>query len=142
MSDPQRPVPKAGAYVATAPFWDGARRGELVLQYCRDTNRFQHYPRPVSLATGSRNVEWRAVSGNGTIYACTTLRIPGPGIDGRLPLVIATVELDEGVRLLANILDAAPEQVRIGLRVALAWDRLDDATPYPAFRLAEPGTTG
>ncbi len=75
-----------------------------------DTNRFQHYPRPVSLATGSRNLDWRPVSGNGTIYACTTLRIPGPGIDGRLPLAIATVELDEHVRIIANILDASPEE--------------------------------
>jgi hypothetical protein len=54
-----------------------------------------------------------------------------------LPLVVATVELDEGVRLLANILGAEPGAVRIGARVVLAWDALDGEVPYPAFRLAE-----
>ncbi len=136
-SDTDRPVPAPDGYVPTTPFWEGARAGKLMLQYCRDTNRFQHYPRPVSLATGSRNLEWREVSGNGVIYACTTVRIPGPGIAGRLPLAVATVELDENVRLLANILDCEPAEVTIGKRVCLAWDRLDGDTPYPAFRLID-----
>jgi uncharacterized OB-fold protein len=129
-----RPVPAQGAYVADQPFWDGARAGRLVLQYCPATNAFQHYPRPVSLATGSRRLEWRPVSGNGTIYAFTTLRVAGPGTADRVPLLIATVELDEGVRILANILEATAHEVRIGLRVCVAWDRLADDVPYPAFR--------
>ncbi len=106
-----------------------------MLQYCKDTGRFQHYPRPVSIFTGSRNLEWREVSGNGTVYACTVIRVPGPGLEGRLPLPVATVELDEGVRILGNILDADPEQVAIGQRVELAWDRLGDDVPYPAFKI-------
>lgn len=136
--DAQRPVPKSDVYVPTEPFWDGARAGTLMLQYCTDTNRFQHYPRPVSLATGSRALEWRAVSGNGEIYTFTVVRIPGPGIAARLPLIVATVDLDERVRILANILGSPPEQIRIGARVRLAWDRLDDDTPYPAFELVPP----
>jgi uncharacterized OB-fold protein len=130
-----RPIPAPGAYVADQPFWDGMRDGKLVLQYCPETNAFQHYPRPVSLATGSRKLEWRPVSGNGTIYAFTTLRVPGPGTAGRIPLLIATVELDDGVRILANILDATASDLRIGLRVSVAWDRLDDDVPYPAFNV-------
>jgi uncharacterized OB-fold protein len=131
-----RPVPPRGAYVADEPFWDGARDGKLVLQYCPATNAFQHYPRPVSLATGSRSLEWRPVSGNGTIYAFTTLRVPGPGPAGRMPLLIATIELDEGIRILANVLDATAAEIRIGQRVSLAWDHLDHNVPYPAFRPA------
>ncbi len=131
-----RPVPKPDGYVPTVAFWDGAKRGTLVLQYCRDTGRFQHYPRPVSLATGSRNLEWRPVSGNGTIYAVTTVRVPGPGLEHRLPLVVATITLDEGVRIIGNVLDARAEAVTIGARVVIAWDQLDDDTPYPAFRLS------
>lgn len=133
-----RPVPVPGAYVPDQPFWDGARDGKLVLQYCTETNAFQHYPRPVSLATGSRALEWRPVSGNGTIYAFTTVRVPGPGTAGRMPLLIATVELDEGVRIIANILGAEAADIRIGMRVSLAWDHLDGDVPYPAFRTAAP----
>jgi uncharacterized OB-fold protein len=131
-----RPTPKPDVYVETRPFWEGAAQGRLMLQYCRDTGQFQHYPRPVSIYTGSRNLEWRQVSGRGVIYASTTVRIPGPGVERRIPLPVVTVELDEGVRIISNILGATPEEVAIGKRVELAWDRLDDGTPYPAFRLA------
>jgi uncharacterized OB-fold protein len=136
MPDVSRPVPKRDVYVPTKPFWDGARAGKLVLQFCKDTNRFQHPPRPVSIYTGSRNLEWREASGTGQIYACTIVRIPGPGVEGRLPLSVATVELEEGVRIIANIIGGNPEEVTIGRRVVLAWDRLDGNTPYPAFKLA------
>ncbi|MEA2857323.1 MAG: uncharacterized protein QOH98_1644 [Methylobacteriaceae bacterium] len=136
MADVTRPVPKPDVYVPTKPFWEGARAGRLMLQFCTDTGRFQHYPRPVSIYTGSRNLEWREVSGNGRIYDCTIVRIPGPGVEGRLPLSVATVELDEGVRIISNIIGSNPDEVAIGRRVVLAWDRLDDETPYPAFRLA------
>jgi uncharacterized OB-fold protein len=130
-----RPTPRPDVFVSTKPFWDGAAQGKLMLQFCRDTSRFQHYPRPVSIYTGSRNLEWREVSGRGVVYASTTVRIPGPGVEGRIPLPVVTVELDEGVRIIGNILGASPELVAIGRRVELAWDKLDDGTPYPAFKL-------
>ena len=131
-----RPAPRENVYVDTAPFWKGVQEGKLVLQYCTEAKKFQHFPRPVSIYTGRRTLEWREVSGNGVIYACTVVRIPGPGLDGRLPLCVATVELDEGVRMIANILDCTPEQLAIGKRVKLAWDRLTDERNYPAFVLA------
>ena len=130
-----RPVPKPNTYVDTTPFWEGAKRKELFLQYCKDTGRFQHYPRPVSIYTGSRNLEWRKVSGRGKIYANTVIRIPGPGIDGRLPLPVVTVDLEEGARILGNIIDSNVEQIKIGTAVEVAWDHLADDIYYPAFRL-------
>lgn len=134
-SAPVRPLPRAGVYVDTTAFWQGAAEGRLLLQYCTATQRFQHYPKPVSTYTGRRTLEWREVSGRGTIYACTVVRIPGPGLEGRLPLPVATVELDEGVRVIANVLGCAPEALAIGRRVRLAWDRLDAGHRYPAFEL-------
>lgn len=130
-----RTVPKPSVYVDTTPFWNGAAAGKLVLQYCKDTQQFQHYPRPVSIFTGSRNLDWREVSGKGEIYACTVVRVPGPGLDGRLPLSVVTVQLDEGVRILGNILGAEPDTVKIGQRVQVAWDRLTDDVRYPAFNV-------
>ena len=134
-----RPVPAANRYVPSQPFWDGAREGRLMLQMCLDTSRFQHPPHPLSVYTGSQNVAWRQVSGLGTIYAVTVVRVPGPGLAGRLPLTVATVELAEGVRLIANIIDSPPERVGIGAAVELAWDPLGDGTPYPAFRTLAQG---
>lgn len=133
---PTRPIPRAGVYVDTAPFWEGVKAGRLRLQYCTESGRFQHYPRPVSLQTGRRTLAWRDVSGNGQIYAFTVVRIQGPGLEGRLPLCVATVELDEGVRIIANVLGCRPEDLAIGKRVKLAWDTLDGDARYPAFTLA------
>jgi uncharacterized OB-fold protein len=134
-SSPARPIPKQGVYVDTQPFWDGIAQGKLVLQYCTVAGRFQHYPKPVSSYTGRRTLEWRAVSGKGVIYAATVVRIPGPGVEGRIPLCVATVELDEGVRIIANILNCAPADLAVGKRVRLAVDRLAPEHPYPAFEL-------
>ncbi len=137
MAEPKRPVPAENVFVDTRPFWAGARAGKLVLQFCRDSGKFQHHPRPVSIHTGRRNLEWREVSGKGTIYARTIVRVPGPGLEGRLPLSVVTVELEEGVRIIGNILDRRPEDVRIGQRVALAWDKLDRGVCYPAFKIVD-----
>lgn len=134
MSGPRK-VPPPSAFVSAEPFWRGAREGRLMLQYCPRTKRFQHFPRPLSLYTGRRELEWREVSGNGTVYAVTVLRTQGLGADGRLPLVLATIELDEGVRILGNLLGAQPGEARIGARVRLAWDDLDEGVRYPAFQL-------
>jgi uncharacterized OB-fold protein len=132
---PPRKLPRENLFVDSSAFWQGTREGKLMLQYCKDTERFQHYPRPVSLYTGSRNLEWREVSGNGTVYAVTALRTPGLGADGRLPCVLATIELEEGVRILGNLPTSSPGDVKIGDRVKLMWDELSDGR-YPAFRLA------
>ena len=134
-TSPKRPAPRENQFVDTRPFWAGVREGKLVLQYCRDSGRFQHYPHPVSIYTGRRNLEWREVSGRGTVYSWTIVRVPGPGLAGRLPLLVALVELDEGVRIIGNILDR--KDVRIGQRVALIWDKFDDGTPYPAFKVVD-----
>jgi uncharacterized OB-fold protein len=56
-------------------------------------------------------------------------------LDGRLPLSVVTVELDEGVRMLGNIVNVEPDKVAIGQRVEVTWDRLSDDFQYPAFRV-------
>jgi uncharacterized protein len=131
-----RPIPQPNSYVYTEPFWAAARERKLFLQFCTDTNRFQHYPRPVSIYSGGRNLEWREVSGKGRIYACTVLRVGRPEVAARLPLQIATIELDEGVRIIGNIIDSRVEDIKIDAPVIVAWDMLDGGAPYPAFQVA------
>jgi uncharacterized OB-fold protein len=130
-----RKAPKQNNFVDVEPFWRGTAEGKLVLQYCPEGKQFQHYPRPLSLYTGKRNLEWREVSGEGVIYAHSALRSGGLGAGGGAPLLIATIELDEGVRIVANLLNTQPENVKIGARVRLVWDELSDGVRYPAFEL-------
>lgn len=128
-----RRLPPESAFTDSAAFWQGTREGRLMLQYCTQAGRFQHFPRPVSLYSGRRTLTWKEVSGQGRIYAHTVLRTPGLGADGRLPCALALVELDEGVRILANLLGTEPGRVKVGDRVRLAWDELGGDARYPAF---------
>lgn len=132
---PRRPQPVPSSF--TQEFWKATREQRLVLQYCTVAGKFQHYPRPVSVYTGRHTLEWREVSGSGTIYAHTlTFRGP-PAFRGREPYWIANVELDEGVRFMSNIVGCSPEEVKIGGRVQLRWDPLEDGLHYPVFALAK-----
>lgn len=123
-------VDYTNSYVATDPFWHGIAEGKLLLQYCPESRRFQHPPRPVSIYTGRPHLEWREVTGLGTVYARTTI-----GKDeGRTHLV--SVDLDEGVRLIGKLLDVGASGA-IGDRVRLAWDVRPDGQKYPAFAICE-----
>lgn len=129
---PARKLPSENLYVDSSAFWQGTRDKKLLLQYCPLNGRFQHFPRPISLYTGRRDLEWREVSGRGRVYAVTALRTNGLGADGRLPCVLALIDLEEGVRILANLPGCAPGEARIGDAVHLVWDELADGR-YPAF---------
>lgn len=131
-----RPLPRANVYLDTRPFWEAARQGRLLIQYCKDTGRPQFFPRPVSLATGRRNVEWREASGKGTVYSWTVTYSAWPGHEDRVPYVCALVELEEGVRMVANILHCKLEDIRIGMPVKLCWENLAEGIRYPAFEPA------
>jgi uncharacterized OB-fold protein len=131
-----RPLPRPGAYMPTQPFWDKAKEGKLVIQFCLDTGKPQHFPRPVSVFTGRRNLEWREVSGRGTVYSFTNTFSAWPGHEDRVPYLCALVELEEGVRLLCNLLNVKAEDVKIGMKVKLCWEKLPDGTNFPAFEPA------
>ena len=125
----------AMAYLDTSPFWKGIGERRLMLQFCTDSGRFQHPPRPVSVFTGSRRLEWREVDGAGAIHATSVFRAaPGRGPD-RPDQCYASIDLDAGVRIIGRLLDCAPGEARVGARVVLAWDTLADGRGYPAFRL-------
>jgi uncharacterized OB-fold protein len=134
-----RPAPAPDQFVPSGAFWDGARAGVLMLQACGETGRFQHPPRPVSLMTGRRNVVWRAVCGRGTIHSWTVLRTQPAGPAPAGEAIVANIELEEGVRIIARLVDADPATISIGQKVMLDWDHFQDGTPYPAFRAADRG---
>jgi len=84
--------------------------------------------------------EWVPVSGRGTIASRVVVHAPVlPAFRARVPYAVVLVELDEdpGLRLVGNVLDAAPEQVRIGLPVRVAFEALNDEITLPQWRLVE-----
>src|SRR4051794_39925051 len=131
-----RPLPRPDIYMKTRAFWDAAKQHRLLLQYCKDTNQFQWYPRPVSIYSGKRNLEWREASGKGTLYSWTETLAPWPGHEDRIPYLCALVDLDEGVRMLVNLINCKPSQLRDGSPVKLSWEKLSEDFEYPVFEPA------
>lgn len=129
---PPRPVPEASAY--GAPFWAAAHDHRLVLQHCPRCDRLQHFPRPWCTECLNDALDYVEASGLGTVYACTVVRRnPNPSFAARVPYVLALIDLDEGVRLMSNVVDCDPESVHIGQRVRVCFEAVDDIHSVPLF---------
>jgi uncharacterized OB-fold protein len=133
---PKRPLPQPTP--ETREFWDGARRGELRIQRCRSCGKAYFYPRPFCPRCSSADVVWFTASGRGRLHTYVINHRAARGFEDSAPYVIAIVELDEGPRMLTNIIDAnpSPESLPIGMRVEVAWDRQSDEITLPLFRPA------
>lgn len=100
------------------PFWDGLKQRRVMLQFSPAGGQWVHYPRNRAPGTLVDDLEWREVSGNGTLYTFTIGRRPtAPPWAEDVPQLIAVVELDEGPHLTSELVDVAPEDVRIGMRL-------------------------
>lgn len=121
-------------------FWAYLRAGRLMIQRSRSTGEYVFYPRLIAPRSGADDLEFTEVSGFGTVYAGTTMRRPAKhGGDYN----VCVVDLDEGVRMLSRVVDCAPEDVRIGMRVQAVIAPVDFGTyanseqPIVLFRVLE-----
>ncbi len=123
----------------TAVFWEAAAEHRLVVCRCADCGAHRMPPSPFCWRCRSQSVEWDEHDGAGSVYSFTVVRHAlAPPLAEVVPLVAAVVELDGtgGCRLVANVVDAEPEDVVIGRRVALDWYDVHDGVTLPVFRLA------
>jgi uncharacterized protein len=129
VSDVLRPVVSRD----TAFFWDGTAAGELRIQRCGGCGALRHPPGPVCPGCGAARPEYVVAAGTGEVYSYVVQH--HPPVPGRqLPIVVALVQLTEGVRMVGELLGAGPERVRIGLPVRAAFVRVDDTLTLPAWR--------
>ncbi len=118
-----------------APFWQATREQRLVLQWCDACARPVHYPREACPRCLGDRLTWRAASGNGTVYSATLVhRAPSAELRARVPYVVALVDLDEGARLVTNVVGADALTVAVGDRVTVDWEPLADGRFLPVFR--------
>lgn len=126
---------------ADDPFWGATARGELLIPTCEACRATSWPPRPFCPRCGVRRAPALVPSaGAGTIYSYTVVRRARGDFRDLAPYVVAYVELDEGPRLLSNIVDADPESVRVGQRVQLVFDEPGEDAGAPRryrFRPAE-----
>lgn len=119
------------------PFWDATRERRLVLQWCRTCEQPVHYPREVCPRCLGTELEYRPASGRGEVYAFSVMHRPGnPLMADRVPYVVALVDLEEGARMMSNVVGCEPDAVRVGQPVRVTWEPLSDGRALPQF---EPG---
>jgi uncharacterized protein len=127
------PAPSPGVTLETQTFWDATSDGRLVLPRCDDCEFVIWYPRRFCPACGSRNVSWFDAAGTATVYTYTVVTKGAGAYRDAGPYVVAFVELDEGPRLMTNIVDVAPESVFVGQRVGVVFAPTGDGTALPRF---------
>ena len=121
-------------------FWAGTAAGELRVQRCGGCGSLRHPPGPMCPSCGAMSSQppgYVVAAGTGEVYSYVVHHHP-PVPGKKLPVVIALVQLPEGVRMTGELLGAAPGQVRIGLPVRAEFVRVDDDLTLPAWRVAGP----
>jgi uncharacterized OB-fold protein/acyl dehydratase len=131
---PPSPVLRPVISRDTGFFWDGLREGELRIQRWGETLRHPPGPMPPDGSLDTKP-DYVVASGRGTVYSYVVHHHP-PVPGKELPFVVALVELEEGVRVLGELLDADPAEVHIGLPVVAAFVRVDDDLTLPAWKVA------
>lgn len=132
---PQRPLPQPTP--ETERYWEGCKRHELWLPYCLTCKAAFFYPRPFCPRCFGWDVEWRQASGRGTVYTYAIQYRPQvPGIQP--PYVTAIVQLEEGPRLMTNLIGVEPDpaQIRCDMPVEVTFEDFSDEISLPMFRPA------
>ena len=133
MTPQQRLRPRPGITRDNAFFWKGVRQGELLIQRCARCQRLRHPPGPMCPAC--RSLEWDtlAASGGGEVYSFVLhYHPPIPPFEPGHP--VAVIQLEEGTRLVSDLVGIEPEAVRIGIPVQVEFNRVDDELILPQFR--------
>jgi len=118
----------------TQPYWDGLKAGTLRLQRCAACGKVRHYPRPVCDACWSMDCAWIDASGRGRVHSWTVTHHPfHPGWKQELPYALLTVDLEEGVRMQAQLRGLDPAELRVGLPVRVAFETATEEVTLPVF---------
>lgn len=134
-----RPIPVVDA--DSRVYWEAAGRHELRLPYCVPCESPFYYPRVLCPRCHSDAIEWREMSGRGVIYSYTISRRPaGPAFKEMTPYIVALVDLEEGPRLLTNIITSDFSALKISQAVRVVYEDLDGVIALPLFRPVETGT--
>lgn len=117
----------------SAFFWDGTAARELRIQCCNACGALRFPPGPACPECGALDRGHVVAAGRGSVYSYVVHRHPPlPGKE--LPVCIALVDLEEGVRMVGELIDVTPEELEIGMPVAVGWNRVDDELTLPVWR--------
>lgn len=135
MADYKKPLPVPDPLTKT--YWDSVKAHAMQMQQCDACNKFVFYPRNVCPHCGARTLSWKSVSGKGKVYGFTISHQKGmPAFGEEVPYTIAVVELEEGVRMMTNLvgIEPDPNKIKVGMEVVVHYDDVTDAITLPKFK--------
>jgi uncharacterized OB-fold protein len=135
MLESTRPKPLPVVTEENRPFWEGCQQGKLLLQQCSECHHYQFYPRLYCMQCSSDSLHWVESSGRGAIYSYTIIhQNKSLQFVHDTPYNVAIVQLDEGPRLLSNIVEIEATELRIDLPVKVMFDRVNEMISLPRFK--------
>jgi len=130
----QKPVPAVTPELR--PFFEAARAEKLVVQRCAGCGRRRFPPRDICSHCLGREADWVASSGRGKIVTWNVMhQVYHPGFADEAPYAVVLVELDDGARMISNVVDCPLERLAVGLPVEVTFEKLSDEVSLPKFRL-------
>lgn len=136
-TDYKKPLPRPGNAELTKPFWDAAKRRQLVLQRCKTCSNLFFYPREVCPRCLSPELEWVPVSGKGRVYSYTVVHQPQhTGFQQDVPYIFALIQLEEGPRMVSNLVECPIDKVKVDMPVVAVFDAVTPAVTLVKFRPA------
>jgi uncharacterized OB-fold protein len=128
-----KPLPELAGHAGD--FYGFCRRGELRFQRCAACRTWRHVPREMCAACGSFEWAWERSSGRGTVFTWTVVaRALHPAFRDDTPYAPVVVEMEEGVRLLSQVVDCPPDALEIGMPLEVVFDAVTDQVTLPKFR--------
>lgn len=137
MNDVKRPLPNPNEF-DTKAFWAATKDKKLTYQQCRQCNTIVFYPRRHCTGCTDGELEWKTASGKGTVYTYSVVRQSyHPFFRHQIPYAVAWIDLDEGPRMLSNIVgvDDPLNDIEIGMKVEVEWEEHEELN-IPLFRPA------
>jgi uncharacterized OB-fold protein len=127
-----KPVPVAS--IESKPYWEGVRAHRLLIPRCDDCGARWFPPSLLCPQCSSARTSWTEASGRGRIFSYVVFhRVYHRGFANEVPYVVALVELDEGPRLLSNIIGASPDAIRCEMPVRVVFDDVTEGVTIPKF---------
>jgi uncharacterized OB-fold protein len=130
------PAPAPAVNPETREYWAATAQGRLLLKRCLDCGSVIWYPRALCPDCASMSTEWFAASGRGRVYSYTLNHRGQGAYQDAGPYVLAYVELDEGPRMMTNIVGAEPDVLAVGLPVEAVFHDTGEGSALPRFRPA------
>lgn len=136
MKDYNKPLPKPTPQ--SQVFWDGCKREKLFIQQCKECGKNIFYPKLYCPFCLSKELSWIQATGKGRIYTYMIVYGYQPTeFEADLPYVVAVIDLEEGVKIMSNIVDSELENIRCDASVEVVFDKVTDDVTLPRFRLAK-----